>query len=369
MSRHRLSRVLAGVGTLGLAAGLMMAAPGVAHAAVPDKWGFAFIDNPSVAGIPDPTHQAGSWPAPMKVHSAPGLVGQVIVRFPGLASRGGVVHVTAVIDIAVFCQAQSWRPSGTAEQVVVRCFKSSGTPFFAPFVVLYTKSSSSGALPPGRAYGYVHYQPVTGVVASFNSAGKANSVSHAGTGLWVVRMPGFGSTVQTGGVQVTAVDSAGPAKCTLSLWLSKPSEQIFDVRCYHPGVAPLNTGWTISYQRERSITGGGLPGKPRLYAYTANTKPVVVVPYAPPAPLNFNSAGGVNKIRRAGTGLSLVTFPHVGVLPNTVLVTGWHVGAGFCTLNSLWATIPPAVIVRDVTCYTAAGVPGVGRSFISYSTG
>ena len=131
-----------------------------------------------------------------------------------------------------------------AEQVVVRCFNSSGTPFFAPFGVLYTKSSSGGGgFPPGRAYGYVHYQPATGVVASFNSAGKANSVSHVGT------------------------------------------------------------------------------------------------------------------------------FPRMGVLPNTVLVTGWHVGAGFCTLNSLWATTPPAVLVGDVTCYTAAGVPGVGRSLISYSTG
>ena len=45
MSRHRAFRMLAGVGTFGLAAGLMMAAPGVAHAAVPDVWGFAFIDN------------------------------------------------------------------------------------------------------------------------------------------------------------------------------------------------------------------------------------------------------------------------------------------------------------------------------------
>lgn len=352
-----------------LVAGLAVTAAGVAQAAVPAKWGFAFIDKPTVAGIPDLTHQAGSWPAPLHVHSAPGVLGQVIVRFPNLASTGGVVHVTPVIDIGVFCDAQSWGPSGTAERVVVRCFHHNGSPVFAPFVVLYTKSSK-GAFPPGRAYGYVHYQPGMGIVARFNSASKANTVSHVATGVWVVKMPGLGTAVQAGGVQVTAVNPTAPAKCTLGLLLAKPSAQVFQVRCYHPGIAPMNTGWNISYQRKRSITGGGLPGKPRLYAYTANTMPLLPGPYAPAAPLNYNSAGATNTITRAGTGLSLVTFPGVGVLPNAVLVTGWHIGAGFCNLNTLWATNPgaPVTIVRDVTCYDAAGVHLTARSLISYTS-
>jgi hypothetical protein len=336
--------------------------------AVPDKWGFAYIDNPSVAGIPDPMHQAGSWPAAFKVHSAPLGIGRVKVRFPFLASRGGVVHVTPVIDFAVFCDAQGWGPSGSSEVVDVACFTHTGAPVFAPFVVLYTKSSS-GAFPPGRAYGYVHFKPATGIVARFNSAGKANTVSHVATGVWVVKMPGLGTPVRAGGVQVTAVDPAGPAKCSLGRWVSKPTEQIFEVRCYHPGIAPLNTGWTISYQHRRSITGGGLPGKPRLYAYTANTSPLLPGPYAPPAPLNYNSTGATNTIQKAGTGLSLITFPGVGVLPNSVLVTGWHIGPGMCNLNTLWATFPlgPITIVRDVACYNAGGHFINNESLISYT--
>lgn len=68
---RRLRRLAVGLASAGLASGLVLAAPAAAHAAVPDKWGFAYIDNPSVAGIPDLNHQAGSWPAAFHAHSAP----------------------------------------------------------------------------------------------------------------------------------------------------------------------------------------------------------------------------------------------------------------------------------------------------------
>src|SRR6185437_11009308 len=54
---------------------------GQARAAVPNRWGFAFVDKPTVAGVTDPNHQAGSWPAAFQVKSSPGVVGQVLVRF------------------------------------------------------------------------------------------------------------------------------------------------------------------------------------------------------------------------------------------------------------------------------------------------
>src|SRR6266699_7072503 len=65
-------------------AGVAVTAAGAAQAAVPDRWGFAFVGKPMVAGIPDLSHQAGSWPAPLHAHSAPGAPGQVFVRFPRL---------------------------------------------------------------------------------------------------------------------------------------------------------------------------------------------------------------------------------------------------------------------------------------------
>jgi len=78
---------------------------GSAQASVPNHWGFAFVSQPAVAGIPPLSHQAGSWPPAFKVHTSPGAPGQVMVRFPQIGVKGGVVHVTAVTDTATWCQA------------------------------------------------------------------------------------------------------------------------------------------------------------------------------------------------------------------------------------------------------------------------
>lgn len=358
-------RLAAAVSVVGLAAGLAAAGAGVAQAAVPDKWGFAFVSKPAVPGVPDLAHQAGSWPAAFHVHTAPAAVGRVIVRFPRIASKNGVVHVTAVNPAPVFCQAEKWATSGTSELVSVRCYKPGGAPVFSPFTVLYT-TSTKGPFPAGRAYGYVHYQPPAGIVATFNSVGAANTVTAGPPGTWIVKMPGLGSAGWAGNVQVTAADPSGAAKCAIAGWQATPSAQRFLVRCYNGGTTPLKTGWSLSYQRGRSIFGG----QPKLFAYTFNNKPLTPGPYAPtPPPVNFNSLSGINTIRNGG-GFTLVQFPRVGVPQNTVQVSGYKTGPGFCDLLTLWATIASTanVIVRDVQCFTAAGAHKPFGSLITYTS-
>ncbi|HET9896177.1 MAG TPA: hypothetical protein VFQ44_14710 [Streptosporangiaceae bacterium] len=363
----RLTRQLAAVvSVIGLAAGLAAATAGAAHAAVPDKWGFAFVSKPSVPGIPDLTHQAGSWPAAFKVHTTPGAAGRVIVTFPRIASKNGVVHVTAVNQGPVWCQAEKWAASGPNEVVSVRCRRAGGAPVFSRFTVLYT-TSSKGPFPAGRAYGYVHFQPGGGVVATFNSAGTVNTVTPGAPGVWVVRMPGLGTPAWAGNVQVTAVNAIVAAKCEVGAWAAAPSGQRFLVRCYNGAATPLKTGWTLSYQRGRSSFGG----QPKLFAYIFNNKPAVAGPYAPvPVPVNFNSAGGVNTAANGG-GFSLVRFPRAGMLPNNVLVSPFKAGPGFCNLLTLWATsagAPKVVAVRDVVCWTAGGMRKPTASLVTYTT-
>ncbi len=334
-SARVIRRLAATASVVGLGAGLMTAALGTAHAAVPDQWGFAYVSKPAVAGVPDLMHQAGSWPAAFHVHTAPAAVGRVIVMFPRIASKNGVVHVTAVNDGPVWCQAEKWAASGPNEVVSVRCHKVGGAPVFSPFTVLYT-TSSKGPFPAGRAYGYVHFQPASGIAGTFNSAGGTNTVTPGATGVWKVRLPGLGSSAAAGNVQVTAVNAAVAAKCQIAAWA--PASSAFLVRCFNGAAVPLKTGWTLSYQRGRSIFGG----QPKLFAYTFNDQPANPGPYAPTPPaINFNSASGVNTATNGG-GFSLVHFPRVGVLPNTVLVSPFKAGAGFCNLNTLWATSPAA---------------------------
>ncbi|HUC56324.1 MAG TPA: hypothetical protein VMA95_02920 [Streptosporangiaceae bacterium] len=358
-------RLAAAATVIGVAAGLVSATAGVAQAAVPNKWGFAFVSKPAVAGVPDLGHQAGSWAAPLHAHTTPGATGQVFVVFPQLASKNGVVHVTAVNQSPIWCQAQKWAPAGASEVVAVRCYKPGGVPVFSPFTVLYTESTAS-PIPAGRAYGYVHLQPPSGIVASFNSSGAANTVTAGPTGQWVVRLPGLGTPALSGNVQVTAADPSGAAKCEIAAWSPGPAAQKFLVRCYNGGTTPVKTGWSLSYERGRSITGG----QPKLFAYTFNNQPANPGPYVPvPPPVNFNSAGGVNKIQNGGP-FALIQFPKVGLMPNTVQVSAAKIGAGFCNLNTLWAT--PAsgvstVIVRDVVCWSPAGKPKVNASFVTYT--
>ena len=234
-----ISSLTAAASVIGLAAGLATITATAAHAAVPDKWGFAFVNNPSAPGIPVLTHQAGSWPAALHVHTAPGVLGQVAVLFPHLASKNGVVHVTAVNQGPIWCQAQKWAPSGANELVLVRCYKAGGAPVFSPFTVMYT-SSTKGPFPAGRAYGYVHVQPPSGIVATFNSVGAANTVAAGPPGTWVVTMPGLGSPIKTGDVQVTAADPAGPAKCEIAAWAATTAAQRFLVKCFNGATTPIN---------------------------------------------------------------------------------------------------------------------------------
>lgn len=341
-----------------------MTAAGSAQAAVPDHWGFAFVNNPSVAGVPVLSHQAGSWPAVFHVHSAPAAGMRVLVRFPRIASKNGVVHVTAVNQGAVWCQALSWVPSGPDEVVGVRCYKAGGAPVFSPFTVMYT--TSSGAAPAGPQYGYVHFSPASGIVARYNSAGGVNTVTPGLVGVWAVKMPGLGSAVQQGNVQVTAVNPTVAAKCEVQKWAWGPGAQAFIVRCFNGGTTPLKTGWTLTYNNVRAVTGT----VPKNRAYTFDNKPLLAGPYVPAPPgINFNSLGGTNNVRSAGGGLRLVTFPREGLLPDTVLVSPFRSGPGFCNLLTVWATVggPTGVLVRDVACYTAGGAHKNTASLVTYT--
>ncbi len=54
-----------------------------------------------------------------------------------------------------------------------------------PLAVTFSQSSE-GAFPPGRAYGYVHFDRVHGVVTRFNPSGGVNTVTPGPVGTWVV---------------------------------------------------------------------------------------------------------------------------------------------------------------------------------------
>jgi len=102
------------------------AGAGTANAAVPDVWGFAYIDTSS--GVPNVAHQAGSWGPGPTVTVSPGGPGEYFVRFPKIGiPKGGIAHVTAVTQGPVWCQIEKWGQSGSDEIVAVQCYRYGGT--------------------------------------------------------------------------------------------------------------------------------------------------------------------------------------------------------------------------------------------------
>ena len=368
ISSRRLPRKLAATLSLAIAGfGIAMAsAAGTAQAATPNAWGYALVLKPSGPVAANYWRESKPSPTPTATAGAPG---QVFVSFPKIGLyKQGVVHVTAIEPILAWCQAQRWYPTAGKEVVAVRCYRKGGVPAFTPFTVLFT--TSSGKLPGGLQYAYVHDNG-TSVVSAYNSTGLPDTVTTLGTGAWRVRLQGPGPATHTGGIQVTAVNRTAPAICDVAGQSWTTSAQTIIVRCYTPAGKPLKTGWNLTYQRGRALTAAG---KPTLFAYTLNTHPLAAGPYVPvPPAINVNTGGGTNTIQRSGGGEWLVKLPGVGLRPNTMFVTAASSAPRVCNLNDEWVTSPtPAgpglVTMRDVVCYQLNGAMTASKWFLSYTT-
>ena len=357
-------------GALVIALGAVgLQAPLAAQAAVPDRFGFAFMNNPTPPGgmVLDTAHQWGSWKTAFPAAWATVdqiAVGRYIVHFPQIGPAFGpplgIVHVTAVNPGPVWCQAALWQAVPPNEDVYVQCYRAGGAPVNSTFTVLFTESTGA-PVPAGGDYGYVFARPNGAIVTQYNSTGAANLVSAGPVGLWKVGLPGLGLATPAGNIQVTAVDPQQPVRCKVVAWSPGAGGQTIEVGCFSAAGAPIATSWTLTYQRERSVFGALAP--PKSFGYTFPTTAA-----APPSPINFNSQGGANTITPAGLGLTFVQFPLIGLLQNHVQVTAFGNDPNFCQLNTLWGTGGGTAAVRDVACYDNTGAAATTRSFLSYTS-
>ena len=333
---RRLRRLTAGISAAGLAAGLAITAAGTAQAAVPDKWGFAFVDKPAVAGHSRPGSSgrqlAGAAARPLDARRAgPGVRPVPASRRQGRgrARDGGQQRPGLVpgAEMGTIRRRRAGRRAAASRRAGRRC---------SPSSLWRSRRARRARSRPGRAYGYVHFQPGPGIVASFNSAGAANTVTPGRPGVWTVKMPGLGSTVPLGGIQVTAVDPAGPAKCEVNAWgwsgeragLPGPLLQ----RRLDPAQDRLDAELSSASARSPAPSRSSSPTPSTTSRWSPG-------PYAPAPAWNQLQLPERRQHGQVGrNGLRLVQFPRVGALPDNVLVTAFHVGPGFCNLLTLWAT-------------------------------
>lgn len=325
------------------------AAP-AAPAADPPRWGFAVVRSGAVV---DSVRQAGSWPDGLKVEAVAGGPGQVLVRFPQIGmAAGGVAHVTAISQSADWCQVQDWWQSGADEIVAVQCHRFGVGPIASWFSVTFGYSAQY--LPAPQAFGYVRWNG-SAVAAQFNSSAPAavNTVAPlTNPGLWRVTLPGLGSAGHAGNIQVTAVDPAVPARCKLGGWTATTAAQNIIVRCYDATGTPLNTGWSLTYHRERAITW---TPQPYRFAYTFDNAPDTPGVYLPtPYPVSHNSQSGGVQLSRSAVARKQVIFGGLNGYRDNVQVTAFGYGPEFCNLLAPWETYSTYVSIRYVTCYNGA---------------
>ncbi|WP_033218835.1 hypothetical protein [Kitasatospora phosalacinea] len=345
-----------------LAALLAVAVPAAApaHAAVPDRWGFAYLDNPTPPPgyAPDPSRQWGSWASPasnpVKVDQTG--AGTYTVHFPLIGGgSGGVAHVTAVNRTGTWCQVQGWGAVGTGLDVKVACYNPAGAPASSPFTVLFSSSTGTPP-PPGGDYGYLYSLPSGALLSQYNSAGGANLSSHGSTGLWKAWLPGLGSSVEVGDVQVTAVDAVQGARCKVAGWYPSSTGQTFLVACFDAANAPYDTAWTLSYSVKRAVHGPAYP--PKSFGYLWYNGAV-------PAGTNFNSAGGTNTL---SVGVpSAVLMPGVAVPSDHAQVTAYGNGPGWCQLALPWTRSSGTVKLAPL-CFNPGGSPVSAPFLLAYTS-
>jgi hypothetical protein len=323
-----------------------------AEAAVPDRFGFAlwsggFVTQAQPAGTTVTNTGVGRW----------------MVRFPGQAFGGGVVHVTAVHDALSFppgrwCQVESWGPSGADEIVKVACYRPGGFLDNQPgFSVQW--SASSGPV-GGGFYGYMFNTAGCGIVFTYNSVGAANTCLHAGVGSYSIAFNALGTPgPNDGGLQVTAVNGAVGARCKVAGWSSSPNGQFVRIFCFNSAGALADNNFTATYQFKRSLYGPAFP--PTRFGYLWNRPPL-----GPPT-TNFNSTGPLNGLA-GGPPVWTASFPNLfTTAPSNTQVTAFGTSNFFCALHKPWAASGTTVIAY-VGCFDNAGNPVNSGFFVSHSS-
>ena len=349
---HRSRFLLAGLLGIGLS---FAATVTPANAAPADRWGFARVDDPTVPAWTslNPAFQATS-PASPVVEGGKVGTGRFQVRFLGLGigSRGNV-HVTAVHRRGNFCEIVRWFVAAGPDEIVeVQCFAPGGVPEDTPFTVLWSLNATTVPSTAGT-YASVHYG-TAGFLEIFNSTGAAVKVKPVSTGVVQVTFEkvGVAGAGRTGNLQVTAVSRTGdPRRCKVGGWDPSNADMIVNVLCFDAAGNLVDTEFTASYHRERSVLT--VLGPPKYLGYVwSNSLAASVAPQT-----NYNVVVG-------GFGANVVTYPFsdievqfakLHVDENHIQVTAVGADPNYCTIAKRWLVSSSTDIYMHAICFDPAG--------------
>ncbi len=218
-------------------------------------------------------------------------LGSYTVHLPNLGANSGTVLVNALNSTPFTCKVASWGPTGTTQDVAVRCFNVAGQAVDSPFTVSYNNhlDSSDVAYLWANQPTSADYQPAANYQA--NSTGAVNEVTRSGVGTYQVRLPNLGQFA--GHVQVTAYGT-GSQRCKTTGWGPNGADQLIGVQCMTVTGSPTDTFFTLTYVRNTNILGNdpvccSSSGYPSVYAWANDPTAGSYVPAS-----NYQFSNGVS---------------------------------------------------------------------------
>jgi hypothetical protein len=226
---------------------LSYANPGTPDAVMAYLW----ADQPSTASytpaLPNQFNSSGATNTARRIG-----VGAYTASLPNLGAWAGHVQVTAYGTGSERCKTSNWSPVGSAQEVQVRCFTSSGTPVDTRFTLTYVAENSligGSAAPsplPGTSGSYVWANQST--LASYTPSlsyqwddfGGTNTVTRSGVGAYAVHFTNH--ALHWGNVQVTAYGD-GSEHCKVAFWNTSDGAQ---VRCFNSSGLPVDTRFVVA---------------------------------------------------------------------------------------------------------------------------
>jgi hypothetical protein len=151
-------------------------------------------------------------------------------------------------------------PAASDQDFGVQCYDATGTQVDEPFDLLVTR-------PPRKPSGVLDFDWVyKGALGSlnanpkarpfqYNSSGKVNSVSHPGTGKYVVTMPGSSGAGNNHGTVKVSPYGPGGGSCQVGNWTATRTAQKITVLCFDHSGIPQDRQFTVSYARGNNLMG------------------------------------------------------------------------------------------------------------------
>jgi hypothetical protein len=202
---------------------------------------------------------------------------------------------------------------------------------------------------------------------SHNSAGGTNHIEHAGTGAYIVELPGLGGAA--GHVQISVrdpsaatagIEPAGvnPATCNVDNWHGGSGSQFVSVLCYERTGIPVDTAFNLTFIDQQGLKRHGQRDVAYLWASDSSSPS-----YTPDPFYSYSKPAATPHITSPSQGRYSVTLPRMPV-GGAAQITAYGSAGHTCQLGKI--RTGGSVQKVQVRCFLFDGSPADSQFNLSF---